>query len=83
MLISCNRLKKYIKNSEDIDFVKVWDIFTMRTAEVEGVSIKGEDLKDVVTAKIISCERHPDSKKLSLLKVSDGKEEYDMRRCSP
>ena len=78
MLISCNRLKKYIKNSEDIDFVKVWDIFTMRTAEVEGVSIKGEDLKDVVTAKIISCERHPDSKKLSLLKVSDGKEEYDI-----
>lgn len=78
MLISCNRLKSYIKNSEDIDFVKVWDIFTMKTAEVEGITIKGEDLKDVVTAKIISCERHPDSKKLSLLKVSDGKEVYDI-----
>ena len=65
MLISCNRLKSYIKNSEDIDFVKVWDIFTMKTAEVEGITIKGEDLKDVVTAKIISCEHHPDNFLLS------------------
>ena len=78
MLISCNRLKSYIKDSEDIDFVKVWDIFTMRTAEVENVIIKGEDLKDVVTAKIISCEKHPDSNKLSLLKVSDGNDVYDI-----
>ena len=78
MLISCNRLKSYIKDCEDIDFVKVWDIVTMRTAEVENVVVKGEDLKDVVTAKIVSCEKHPDSKKLSLLKVSDGKEEYDV-----
>ena len=78
MLISCNRLKSYIKDSEDIDFVKVWDIFTMRTAEVENVVIKGEDLKDVVTAKIVSCEKHPDSNKLSLLKVSDGNSIYDI-----
>ena len=27
MLISCNRLKKYIKNADTIDWLKIWDIF--------------------------------------------------------
>ena len=35
MLISCNKLKTYIKDSEKIDWLKVWDKFTIRTAEVE------------------------------------------------
>ena len=78
MLISCNQLKKYIKNADDINFKTIWDTFTLKTAEVENVYEKGNDLKDVVTAKIISCEKHPDSKKLSLLKVFDGSEEYDI-----
>ena len=72
MLISCNRLKKYIKNAEDIDFLHIWDDFTLRVAEVEGVTIKGNDIDNVVTAKIVACEKHPESNKLSLLKVSDG-----------
>ena len=37
MLISCNKLKSHIKNSEDIDWLNIWDTFTLRTAEVEGV----------------------------------------------
>lgn len=78
MLISCNQLKKYIKNASDIDFKGIWDTFTMKSAEVENVYEKGNDLKDVVSAKIVSCSKHPDSKKLSLLKVSDGKNEYDI-----
>ena len=78
MLISCNRLKHYIKNCDDIDFETIWNTFTMKVAEVESVTKKGEDLKDVVTAQIISVTKHPDSQKLSLLKVTDGKEEYDI-----
>ena len=78
MLISCNRLKKYIKNPEDIDFKNIWDDFTLRVAEVEGVTIKGEDMHNVVTAKIVACEKHPESTKLSLLKVSDGIKEYNI-----
>jgi hypothetical protein len=31
MKISCNVLKKYINNSEKIDFLKIWDTFTIRT----------------------------------------------------
>ena len=78
MLISCNRLKKYIKNPEDIDFKNIWDDFTLRVAEVEGVTIKGEDMHNVVTARIVACEKHPESTKLSLLKVSDGIKEYNI-----
>lgn len=78
MLISCNRLKKYIKNPEDIDFKNIWDDFTLRVAEVEGVTIKGEDMHNVVTARIVACEKHPESTKLSLLKVSDGTKEYNI-----
>ena len=78
MLISCNRLKKYIKNAQDIDFLHIWDDFTLRVAEVEGVQVKGNDMDNVVTAKIVSCEKHPESDKLSLLKVSDGEKEYNI-----
>ena len=78
MLISCNRLKKYIKDSNTIDWLKIWDIFTIRTAEVENVTTRGNDMDNVVTAKIIECKKHPESNKLSLLKVSDGTKEYNI-----
>ena len=83
MKISSNQLKKYIKNSEDIDFLKVWDLFTIRTAEVEDVEVKGEDLKDVVVAQITSCEQHPTKDKYHILKVTDGKEEYSILCGAP
>lgn len=78
MKISCNILKKHIKNSEDIDFQKVWDIFTIRTAEVEGVEVKGANLDGVVVAQIKSVENHPESKKLHILKVDAGDEELQI-----
>lgn len=74
MKISCNILKKHIEKSEDIDFLSIWDKFTIRTAEVEGVEVKGNQFDGVVTAKIIECNDHPESKKLHILKVDTGKE---------
>ena len=74
MKISCNILKKHIKNSEQIDFLRVWDTFTIRTAEVEGVEVIGDAFEGVITAKIVECEAHPESKKLHVLKVDNGKE---------
>ncbi len=74
MLISCNILKKHIKNSEQIDFISIWDKFTIRTAEVEGVYLKGNQFDNVVTAKILEVQNHPDSKKLHILKVDTGSE---------
>lgn len=74
MKISCNILKKHIKGADTIDFLSVWDKFTIRTAEVENVEIKGSQFDKVITAKIIECENHPNSKKLHILKVDTGKE---------
>lgn len=74
MLISCNILKRHIKNSENIDFISIWDKFTIRTAEVEGVSLRGNNFDGVIAAKILEVADHPESKKLHILKVDTGKE---------
>ena len=74
MLISCNILKKHIKDSDKIDFLSIWDKFTIRSAEVEGVEVKGNQFDGVVTAKILEVDNHPDSKKLHILKVDTGNE---------
>ena len=55
MLLSCNKLKSHIKNSEDIDWLNIWDTFTLRTAEVEGVKKIGDQIDGIVIAEIKEC----------------------------
>ena len=74
MKISCNILKKHIKDSGSIDFKDVWNKFTIRTAEVEGVTEVGKDIDGIVTGKILTCVNHPESKKLHVLTVDVGDE---------
>ncbi len=81
MLISCNKLKSYIKNSEDIDFLKIWDTFTIRTAEVENVKVVGNTFDKVVVAEIKECEEHPDSDHMHVLKVDCGEDELVQVVC--
>ena len=69
MLISCNILKKHIKNSDTIDFISLWDKFTIRSAEVEGVTLKGYKTDKVVAAKIVECIDHPKSDHAKIVKV--------------
>ena len=52
--------------------------FTLSTAEVEDIIVKGADTYGVVVAKILSVENHPTSKKLHLLKVDKGDEVVDI-----
>ena len=52
--------------------------FTLSTAEVEDIIEKGADTYDVVCARILSVDNHPDSKKLHLLKVDKGDEVVDI-----
>ena len=78
MLISCNKLKSHIKNSDSIDWLNIWNTFTIRTAEVEGVIEKGKDMKDVVVVEITECEQHPKKENYHILKVSDGTNTYDI-----
>lgn len=44
--------------------------YSIHTAEIDGIETHFID--KVVVGKVISCERHPDSKKLSVVRVSVG-----------
>ena len=61
-----------------LDRVSLIRNFTLSTAEVEDIIIKGADTHGVVVAKILSVENHPTSKKLHLLKVDKGDEVVDI-----
>ena len=75
MLISCNKLKSHIKNPEDIDWLNIWDTFTLRTAEVEKVTVKGDTFDNVVVGEIKECIPHPNSDHMHILQVDYGDKE--------
>ena len=77
MYISLNWIKDYV-NLDGIDLKELINKFTLSCAEVEGVEEKGVNLSGVVTAKILSVNEHPNSKKLHLLKVDAGTEILDI-----
>ncbi len=77
MYISLNWIKEYV----DLNGIEVEDLlnkFTLSCAEIEGVEYKGCGFSGVISAKITKVEEHPNSKKLHLLKVFDGKKEIDV-----
>ncbi len=76
MLVSMNWIQDYVDLSgENIE--NLIHRFTLSTAEVEDIIYKGKDIENVVAAKILSVEDHPNSKKLHLLKVDAGDRIYD------
>lgn len=77
MFVSINWIKEYV-DLEGLDIKKLINSFTLATAEVEDIFVKGEDIRDVVVGEILSIENHPDSKKLHLLKVDGGDRIYDV-----
>ncbi len=77
MFVSINCIKEYV-DLEGLDIKKLINSFTLATAEVEDIIVKGEDLRDVVVGEILSIENHPNSKKLHLLKVDGGDRIYDV-----
>lgn len=78
MYISCNQLKKYIKDSDKINWHEVWKIFTIRSAEIDGVTTRGEDIKNVVVGKITSLSKHPTKEKYNVAKVDVGDKEITL-----
>ncbi|MEG1558031.1 MAG: phenylalanine--tRNA ligase subunit beta [Oscillospiraceae bacterium] len=71
MLVSMNWIGDFVDLS-GLDPEELIHRFTLSTAEVEEIIYKGRGVKNVVAAKILSIENHPDSKKLHLLKVDIG-----------
>lgn len=71
MKISMNWISEYVS----LDGIDVYDLInkiTLSTAEVEGIEEKGKDVSGVITAKIISVNPHPNSKKLRLVEADAG-----------
>ena len=77
MFLSMNWIGDFVDLS-GFDKVQLIKNFTLSTAEVEDIIIKGEDTKGVIVAEIVSVENHPNSKKLHLLKVNTGSEIVDI-----
>lgn len=73
MKISCNKLKTYINNSEQIDWITIWDTFTIRVAEVEKIELKGKETDNIVVSEILECVTHPKKDKYHILKVDNGR----------
>ena len=77
MYVSMNWIRDFVDlDGEDLE--QLIHRFTLSTAEVEGIEYKGRDIKDVVVGEIISCEDHPDSDHLHVLKVDAGDQVYDV-----
>ncbi len=77
MFVSMNWIKDFV-DLEGQDLEQLIHRFTLSTAEVEGIEYKGRDVKDVVVGEIVSCEDHPDSDHLHVLKVDAGSEVFDV-----
>jgi phenylalanyl-tRNA synthetase beta chain len=71
MLVSTNWLKDFT-DLDGIDIPALIHRFTLSTAEVEEIFYKGSDTKGVVVGEVLTCENHPNSKKLHLLTVNQG-----------
>lgn len=73
MLISLNWLKQYVDINESIEELE--EALTMIGQEVEAIDIKGKYLDNVYVGQIVEYGKHPDSDKLSLVKVDIAQEE--------
>ncbi len=72
MLISLNWIKDFVDIPE-MSPKELGSLFTLATAEVEDVIIKGEALKPILCVEIKSLKPHPDSEKLNLVTFDYGK----------
>lgn len=74
MLISLNWINDFVKLPE-LSPKEISSRFTLATAEVEDVIVRGEFLKKVLVAEVVSMRPHPDSDKLNLVTINYGKTE--------
>ena len=76
MLISLDWLKQYVDIKEDIPQLE--NALTMIGQEVEAIEEQGKDLANVVIGQIVEYGKHPNSDKLTLVKVNTGEEELQI-----
>jgi len=70
MLVSMNWLKEY--TSVENSLQECIERMNLTGSKVENVDIKDENLKNIITAKIIKKEKHPNADKLSVCHMDIG-----------
>lgn len=76
MRISLEWLKAYVDVPDDPEWIA--HRLTMAGLEISSVEILGKGIEDVVVGQILEKGRHPDADRLSLCRVTDGRESYDI-----
>ena len=71
MKISLNWIGDFV-DLKGVDYHELIKKFTLATAEVEEVYEVGKDVEGIIVAKVLSCENHPNSNHLHLLKIDTG-----------
>ncbi len=77
MKVTLNWIKEFL-DTDDLDASEVAEILTMTGTEVEKIEYFGSKFENIVIGKIISFSQHPNADKLSLCRVSTGKEELSI-----
>lgn len=78
MLISCNLLKSYLSSDTLIDWLGIWELFTISSAEVERVEEKGKNTSGVIVAKVTNVAKNTPDVRLNLLTVDIGNREIQI-----
>ncbi len=68
---------KWLKDYVDINISckELGDLLTLSGSKVEEVIVSGDEIKNVVTAKILKIEQHPDAEKLVVCQLDIGTNE--------
>lgn len=72
MKLPLSWIKEYVDSS--LSTTEIADKLTKAGLEVEAIESRGEHLKDIVVAKVLSTEAHPNSDRLCIAQVDDGSE---------
>lgn len=72
MKISLNWLRDFVEIPANTDHKKLAHLFTLRTAEVEGVHDESEEFAHMVVGQILEIHPHPNADKLKITKTSVG-----------
>ncbi len=70
MKIAESWLREWV--NPDLDAEALGHQLTMLGHEVDEIEFEGAGIDDVIVAKVIEVEKHPDADRLSICKVSDG-----------
>ncbi|HRQ86821.1 MAG TPA: phenylalanine--tRNA ligase subunit beta, partial [Candidatus Saccharibacteria bacterium] len=78
MIISVNWLKKYV--DIDMPIEELATLIGARLVEIESITSLHDKYRDVVVAKVVTCEPIKDSDHLSLTTIDDGGKVKDVER---